>query len=339
MGIHWTLLITLNSGKPTTLYISESFWCWDNGVLHQPTQLWPNHCGNFTPLFQFCPQILCVYFRYLHFDVQSKFQFLDATWTQAGGTAHPSFPLTLSSAGSFEICFSVTNELHDIWRKGSSIQTRTESIYSIFQANPLSQKTIHTFRMSTALPMIICTEMHCVNRLMFDVDKQTHTPFCHLYNCGASLQINHLFWNPTYALWLKTYRKARITACTICIEKVLHVSFYASAMHLHIPLVRDQKGISLSNQRYIFAPQARVLGVKSLNSEEFLLASRDTAQSNRMPYTVTCKTMVFNFNVLIKVTMLAKAAQSKSAFTLLVFLAMSHNLAFTGMHPFNNKPI
>lgn len=88
--------------------------------------------------------------------------------------------------------FFITNEPHDIWRKGSSIQTWTESIFSIVQANPLSQKAIHAFQMSTALPMIICTEMHCVNRLMFDIDKQTHTPFCHLYNCGARLQINHL---------------------------------------------------------------------------------------------------------------------------------------------------
>lgn len=38
--------------------------------------------------FQLGPQILCIYFKYLHLDVQSNFHPLDATWMQTGGTAH-----------------------------------------------------------------------------------------------------------------------------------------------------------------------------------------------------------------------------------------------------------
>lgn len=67
-------------------------------------------------------------------------------------------------------------------------------IYSIFQAHPIPvhfQKVIHTFHMSTTLPIIVCTEMDCANKLVFHVDKPTHTAFLHLYNCGERLQISH----------------------------------------------------------------------------------------------------------------------------------------------------
>lgn len=79
--------------------------------------------------------------------------------------------------------------------------------------------------------------MACVNRFKFDVDKQAHTALLHLWNCGERLQITHASFGIPRVLYGS---ETTTLVCSICINYVLCVYHYASAMHLHIPLVKHQ---------------------------------------------------------------------------------------------------